>query len=88
MPGLISIICRFHCFAIFLTCRWVSKNMYIAGIDDFEGDTLFRANSINVVVDIVSAIKMKDIKIKRIFIDEPGYICTDSGRWTCQLGYC
>jgi hypothetical protein len=47
------------------------KNMYIAGIDDFEGDTLFSANSINVVVDIVSAIKMENIKIKRIFVDKP-----------------
>jgi hypothetical protein len=47
------------------------KNMYIAGIDDFEGDTLFSANSINVVVDIVSAIKMKDIQIKRIYVDKP-----------------
>lgn len=47
------------------------KDMYIAGIDDFEGDTLFRSQSINVVVDIVSAIKMKNIKIKRIFVDKP-----------------
>ncbi len=47
------------------------KNMYIAGIDDFEGDTLFSANSINVVVDIVSAIKMTDIQIKRIYLDKP-----------------
>jgi hypothetical protein len=47
------------------------KNMYIEGIDDFKGDTLFSANSINVVVDIVSAIKMKDIKIKRIYVDKP-----------------
>ncbi len=47
------------------------KNLYIAGIDDFEGDTLFSANSINVVVDIVSAIKMENIKIKRIFVDKP-----------------
>ena len=47
------------------------KNMYIAGIDDFKGDTLFSANSINVVVDIVSAIRMKDIKIKRIYVDKP-----------------
>jgi hypothetical protein len=47
------------------------NKMYIAGIDDFKGDTLFSANSINVVVDIVSAIRMKDIKIKRIFVDKP-----------------
>ncbi len=47
------------------------KNMYIAGIDDFEGDTLFSANSISVVVDLVSAIKMENIKIKRIFVDKP-----------------
>jgi hypothetical protein len=47
------------------------NKMYIAGIDDFKGDTLFSANSINVVVDIVSAIRMKDIKIKRIFVEKP-----------------
>jgi hypothetical protein len=47
------------------------KNMYIAGINDFKGDTLFSANSINVVVDLVSAIKMKDIKIKKIYVNKP-----------------
>ncbi len=58
------------------------KNMYIAGIDDFTGDTLFSANSIDLVVDIVSAIKMKDIKIKRIFVDEPRIyaLILDDGR--------
>src|SRR5512145_3078220 len=47
------------------------KNMYIAGIDAFEGDTLFSVDNINVVVDLISAIKMENIKIKRIAVDNP-----------------
>jgi cell division septum initiation protein DivIVA len=47
------------------------KNMYIAGTGAFEGDTLFRVNSMDLVVDLVSAIQMENIKIKRIIIDEP-----------------
>jgi hypothetical protein len=47
------------------------KDLYIAGIKDFEGDTLFSARSVYVVVDIVSAIQMKNIRIKRIFVDNP-----------------
>jgi uncharacterized protein involved in outer membrane biogenesis len=47
------------------------KDIYIAGIDDFQGDTLFSAGSVNVVVDIVSAIRMENIEIKRIVLDKP-----------------
>jgi len=47
------------------------KNLYIAGIDDFKGDTLFSVQSFEVVVDLVSAIKMENIKIRRIFVDKP-----------------
>jgi hypothetical protein len=47
------------------------KDIYVAGIGDFEKDTLFSARSVNVVVDLVSAIKMKNIKIKRIYVGEP-----------------
>jgi hypothetical protein len=47
------------------------SDLYIAGINDFEGDTLFSANSIEVAVDLISAIKMENIKIKRIFVDKP-----------------
>jgi hypothetical protein len=47
------------------------SDLYIAGVGDFKGDTLFSAISTEVVVDLVSAIKMKNIKVKRIFIDRP-----------------
>ena len=47
------------------------KNLYIAGINEFEGDTLFSVRSVDIVLDLVSAIKMENIKIKRIAIDYP-----------------
>jgi hypothetical protein len=47
------------------------KNLYIAGIDEFEGDTLFSVRSLDVALDLVSAIKMENIKIKRIVFDYP-----------------
>ena len=47
------------------------KNLYIAGIDDFDGDTLFSVRSFEIVVDLISAIRMENIKIKRIAIDYP-----------------
>jgi hypothetical protein len=47
------------------------KNLHIAGIKEFKGDTLFSARSIEVAVDLISAIKMENIRIKRIFVDKP-----------------
>lgn len=47
------------------------KNLCIIGIDEFEGDTLLDIKSFDVVVDLVSAIKMENISVKRIIIDEP-----------------
>jgi hypothetical protein len=56
------------------------KDLYIAGINEFEGDTLFSVGSVDVVVDLISAIQMKNIKIKRISIDYPrvhAWVMTD-----------
>ncbi len=56
------------------------KDLYIAGINEFEGDTLFSVGSVDVVVDLISAIKMENIKIKRISIDYPrvhAWVMTD-----------
>jgi hypothetical protein len=47
------------------------KDFYIAGLGEFEGDTLLSFRSAEVVVDLISAIKMENIRIKRIVIDEP-----------------
>lgn len=47
------------------------KNLYVAGIEEFAGDTLFSVKSVDVVVDLVSAIQMQNIRIRRITIDHP-----------------
>src|SRR3990172_13191150 len=47
------------------------KDFYIAGLGEFEGDTLVSFSSAEVVVDLISAIKTENIRIKRIVIDEP-----------------
>jgi len=47
------------------------RDLYIAGISDFEGDTLFSVASVEVSVDLISAMGMKNIRIKKIIINEP-----------------
>jgi hypothetical protein len=47
------------------------KNVCIVGIDKFEGDTLLNIKTIDLAIDLMSALKMENIKIKRIVIDEP-----------------
>ena len=56
------------------------KNLYIAGVDKFEGDTLFSVKSMEIVVDLMSAIQMENIKIKRIILNNPrihGWVLSD-----------
>jgi uncharacterized protein involved in outer membrane biogenesis len=43
----------------------------LCGTGEFEGDTLVSFSSAEVVVDLISAIKMEDIKVKRIIINNP-----------------
>ncbi len=47
------------------------KKLSVAGIDKFEGDTLLKLNSLDIKVDIISAIKMENVKIKGIVLDRP-----------------
>ena len=47
------------------------KKLSVAGVDKFEDDTLLKLNSFNVKVDIISAIKMENIKVKGIVLDRP-----------------
>jgi len=47
------------------------KKLSVAGIDKFEGDTLLKLNSFDIRIDIISVIKMENIKIKGIVIDKP-----------------
>ena len=45
--------------------------MYVAGLDEFEKDTLVKFNSFDATVDLISAIKMENIKVKKIILDKP-----------------
>ncbi|MBN1598208.1 MAG: hypothetical protein JW894_07935 [Bacteroidales bacterium] len=47
------------------------KGLNISGVEEFEGDTLLNIKSFEVVVDVLSAIKMENIKIKKILLDKP-----------------
>lgn len=47
------------------------KNLSVVGIDDFAGDTLAYINTIDVAVNVVSAIKMENIEVKKIAIIDP-----------------
>jgi hypothetical protein len=47
------------------------KELSVAGIDKFEEDTLLKLNSLDIKVDIISVIKMENIKVKGIVIDRP-----------------
>ncbi len=49
----------------------VLKNLSVVGIDDFESDTLMSLKSFDIRLDVISAIKMENINIKRILIDHP-----------------
>ena len=43
----------------------------VVGIEEFEGDTLASIKSVDISVDVVSAIKMENIEVKHIVIDKP-----------------
>jgi AsmA-like C-terminal region/AsmA family len=47
------------------------KSFYIAGLDEFEKDTLLKFNSLDITVDLISAVKMENIRIRKIIIDKP-----------------
>jgi hypothetical protein len=47
------------------------KQLTIEGIDDFEGDTLLYVKSFELAANVISAIKMENIEIKKIAIIEP-----------------
>ena len=55
------------------------RDLYIANINEFSGDTLLRVGSIDVTVDIVSALR-KNVIIRKIIIDKPevkAHVLTD-----------
>ncbi|NLI24100.1 MAG: AsmA family protein [Bacteroidales bacterium] len=47
------------------------RNLTVTGIDQFEGDTLIAFRSFGVKVNLISAIRMKDIDIKSVILDKP-----------------
>lgn len=47
------------------------KELTVSGIGIFEGDTLFSVKSIDVAINVISAIKMENIKVKKIAVNSP-----------------
>src|SRR5271157_5038321 len=47
------------------------ENLSVIGIKPFEGDTLVAFKSFGLKIDVISLIKMKDIKVISIVIDRP-----------------
>jgi hypothetical protein len=52
----------------------VLKNLSVVGVDEFESDTLLSLKSFDIRLDIMSAIKMENINIKGILIDNPNVL--------------
>ena len=47
------------------------EGLTVVGTGDFEKDTLISFKSFSVKVDVISAIKMKNIKVKSVLLDNP-----------------
>jgi len=47
------------------------RNLTVTGIDQFEGDTLIAFRSFGLKVNLISAIRMKNIDIKSVILDKP-----------------
>ncbi len=47
------------------------EDLTVVGIGDFETDTLMSFKKFSAKIDLISAIKMENIKIKSIFLDQP-----------------
>ena len=47
------------------------KDLSVVGINEFEGDTLLFVKSVDVAVNVISAIKMENIEVKKIAIVDP-----------------
>ena len=50
------------------------EDVYVAGINEFEGDTLLKASSLDVSVNIMSVINGKDMKVYGIYLNSPKII--------------
>lgn len=47
------------------------EGLTVVGVDDFKNDTLVAFDKFSAKIDLISAIKMENIKIKSIFLDKP-----------------
>ena len=47
------------------------RSLSVIGLDEFEKDTLVKFNSFDATVDLISAIKMENIKVRKIILDKP-----------------
>ncbi|MBN1116941.1 MAG: hypothetical protein JXA77_07050 [Bacteroidales bacterium] len=47
------------------------KNLSVVGVEEFDGDTLLYVESVDLAVNVISAIKMENIEVKKIGITGP-----------------
>jgi hypothetical protein len=47
------------------------ENLSVVGIEEFENDTLVSFKKFSAKIDLISAIKMENIKIKSVFLEKP-----------------
>ncbi len=47
------------------------KDLNVTGIDEFESDTLISFHSFDISVELISAIKMENIKVKAVILNRP-----------------
>ena len=62
---------RLSIITSFPNFKFTMNDFYVAGINEFEGDTLLHFKSLNLYFDLWSVIVMKDLKIKAIVLQEP-----------------
>jgi hypothetical protein len=55
----------------FPNLQFTIRGLTIAGVDEFEGDTLADINAVRITLDLLSAIKGDTYEVKRIRVDKP-----------------
>ncbi len=51
--------------------KFTLNDLSVVGINEFKGDTLLTFKALKISLDLISVIKMDEIKIKAIILDEP-----------------
>ncbi|MFU8842886.1 MAG: AsmA-like C-terminal region-containing protein [Bacteroidales bacterium] len=58
----------------FPNLQFTIRGLTVAGVDEFEGDTLADISAVRITLDLLSAIKGDNYEIKRIRMDKPRFL--------------